>query len=240
MAKKAPTAHAMAGVFDGHSGKRASQLAQTLLPKYLFSMPDQQIVDDPPGCLVAAFKRAAEQVANTLRTEDDESGTTAICALATPGRLTIANAGDCRAVLSSGGTARDLSSDHTLDLATERARIAQVNPQAIDSNGRLFGVLAVTRSFGDLGFPGLVIPDPEVQVVDITPEDEFVIVASDGVWCAMSSQQAVNYVRRCVVDEHCYDSKELAAKLVRKALSLKAGDADNVTVCILSFNQSIK
>ena len=234
------TAHAMAGVFDGHKGNRASQLAQSLLPKYLFSLSNKQIASDPPACLVTAFKRAAEQVATTLQKEENDSGTTALCVLATPGRLAIANAGDCRAVLSRGGTAEDLSRDHTLDLPSERARIEKENPDAIYSNGRLFGVLAVTRSLGDLSFPGLVIAEPEIKVVDLTPQDEFVIVATDGVWGAMTSQQAVNYVRRCAVEDNSFDSKYLADKLMRKAVSLKAGDADNVTVCILSFRQSAK
>ena len=233
-------AHAMVGVFDGHKGHRASHLAQALLAKYLMSMSNKQIVSDPPACLVAAFKRAAEQVATTLQKEEDESGTTAICVLATPGRITVANAGDCRAVLSRGGNAEDLSRDHTLDLPSERARIEKNDPAAIYTNGRLFGVLAVTRSLGDLSFPDLVVADPEIKVVDLTPQDEFVIVASDGVWGAMTSQQAVNFVRRCAVEENSFDSKILAEKLMRKALSLKAGDADNVTVCIFSFHQSAK
>lgn len=235
---KNTTAYAMAGVFDGHGGQRASHLAQTLFPRYLSSLSDQKIVDNPPECLVAAFKKAADHVASTLRAEDDESGTTAICVLATSGHLAVANAGDCRAVLSRGGVAQDLSCDHTLDLASERARVEKVNPKAIDSNGRLFGVLSVTRSLGDLSFPGLVIPDPEIKLIDLTPNDEFVIVASDGVWGAMTSQQAVNYVRRCAVEENSFDSQDLAKKLMRKAVALKAGDADNVTVSILSFHQS--
>ena len=234
------TSHAMVGIFDGHAGQRSSHLAQALFPKIMASMSDQKIVAEPPACLVAAFKQAAEQVASTLSAEEDESGTTAICVLATAGRLAVANAGDCRAVLSRGGKAQDLSSDHTLALESERARIEKMDPRAINSNGRLFGLLAVTRSLGDLNFPGLVIAQPEIELVDLTPEDEFVIVASDGVWGAMTSQEAVNYVRRCAVEENSYDAQDLAAKLMHKAVSLKAGDADNVTVCILSFHQSGK
>ena len=79
-------------------------------------------------------------------------------------------------------------------------------------NGRVLGSLAVSRALGDaqLKQPGkrTVIPDPDVttfrpnactvtlpsgqEALDI---DEFIIIATDGLWDVVSSQEAVDYVR---------------------------------------------
>jgi len=41
----------------------------------------------------------------------------------------------------------------------------------------------------------IITANPEVTVHDITGEDEFIIIACDGIWDCMSSQQVVDFVR---------------------------------------------
>ena len=41
----------------------------------------------------------------------------------------------------------------------------------------------------------LLIPMPEIQSITLLPEHEFLILASDGLWDVISSQEAVAYVR---------------------------------------------
>lgn len=40
-----------------------------------------------------------------------------------------------------------------------------------------------------------VIPEPEVTIFDVEPVDRFIIIASDGVWEFISSQEAVEIVQ---------------------------------------------
>ena len=42
---------------------------------------------------------------------------------------------------------------------------------------------------------GALIATPDVKLHKIDVSDEFIIIASDGLWDVMSNQQAVNYVR---------------------------------------------
>ena len=83
---------------------------------------------------------------------------------------------------------------------------------------RVCGEIAVSRSIGDPDYksfiPGekvdaffiwpdghdqvflgdLVIPVPECKSVTLSPQDEFLIIASDGLWDVVSSTEAVSRV----------------------------------------------
>jgi serine/threonine protein phosphatase PrpC len=84
---------------------------------------------------------------------------------------------------------------------------------------RLCGELAVSRSIGDMDYKGftkdqivdafflwpdnhiktfkedLVIPDPEFQTRLLNKDDEFLILASDGLWDVVSPSEAVKHIR---------------------------------------------
>lgn len=47
-----------------------------------------------------------------------------------------------------------------------------------------------------------MIPDPEISVLYPTTQDEFIIIATDGLWDVMSSQTAVQYVRTLLLQEN--------------------------------------
>ena len=46
----------------------------------------------------------------------------------------------------------------------------------------------------------LVIAEPEVRVLEITPDDEFLLLACDGLFDVMSSQEAVSFVRNKLLE----------------------------------------
>ena len=37
---------------------------------------------------------------------------------------------------------------------------------------------------------------PDIQFADLTPADEFIVLACDGIWDVLSSQQAVDFIRQ--------------------------------------------
>lgn len=51
---------------------------------------------------------------------------------------------------------------------------------------RVQGTLAVSRGIGDLHLKEWISAEPEVQRLPITPDCEFLILASDGLWDAVS------------------------------------------------------
>mmetsp|Transcript_24060 Transcript_24060/g.58902 ORF Transcript_24060/g.58902 Transcript_24060/m.58902 type:complete len:137 (+) Transcript_24060:526-936(+) len=57
--------------------------------------------------------------------------------------------------------------------------------------------LAMARSLGDHAVKPIgVIAEPVVTIHDVRPEDDFVILATDGVWEFISSDEAVQLVAR--------------------------------------------
>jgi protein phosphatase 1G len=120
------------------------------------------------------------------------------------GRLFVANAGDSRCVLSRGGKAIELSRDHKPEDEDEKARIEGAGGSVSD-DGRVEGNLNLSRAIGDLtykqkeGLPAerqMISACPEVRVEGVREgEDEFFVVACDGIWNVLSSQEVVDMVR---------------------------------------------
>ncbi len=99
-----------------------------------------------------------------------------------------------------------LSKDHKPDAAFERDRIARaggyVEPTLVGSSfqgphrvwlrRQVDGGLAISRSLGDTALePAGVVPQPDVIKQTVTPQDRFVVMASDGVWDQLSNDQVV-------------------------------------------------
>jgi len=166
--------------------------------------------------------------------------------------LITANVGDSRAVLSRAGTgAIELSRDHKPSDPIERARIYQLGGQVlwhghVDGHGepvegtgiyRVNGNLALSRAVGDRSERPAVTAEPELSVVTLQEEDEFVVLATDGLWDVMSSDDAVSYIRALLdnaVDDDSIDRETIAGLVVEEAL--RRGSYDNITVVIVWLN----
>jgi serine/threonine protein phosphatase PrpC len=99
----------------------------------------------------------------------------------------VANAGDCRAVLSYHGIAYDLSEDHKAIREDEQERVTAAGGYV--HNGRLMGILAVSRAFGDIEYKQLkekawetefeddpLTAEPDVRAEVISAGSEFIIL----------------------------------------------------------------
>lgn len=123
------------------------------------------------------------------------AGTTAVVAVINGDKLTVANAGDSRCVLARGGTAVDMSIDHKPEMEEERKRIYDAG--AVIVEGRVNGNINLSRSIGDLEYKENADLPPERQAVTAFPEikevtlgqnDDFLIIACDGIWDVLTSQ----------------------------------------------------
>lgn len=103
-------------------------------------------------------------------------------------------------------------------------------------NNRLNGVLAVSRSFGDLAHKGeeqALIAVPQLHQELVVDGFEFLILACDGVFDVLTNQEAVNFVRRRFVLHQ--DVQLTAQELVQKALDI--GSVDNCSAVVVALNQ---
>eukprot|EP00406_Dinophysis_acuminata_P023039 CAMPEP_0179347632 /NCGR_PEP_ID=MMETSP0797-20121207/73247_1 /TAXON_ID=47934 /ORGANISM="Dinophysis acuminata, Strain DAEP01" /LENGTH=414 /DNA_ID=CAMNT_0021062333 /DNA_START=89 /DNA_END=1332 /DNA_ORIENTATION=- len=148
--------------------------------------------------------------ASSKRVHPDWVGCTAVVCCILRNMLVVANAGDSRAVLCRGGKAIDMSEDHKPNLPRELVRIRKAGGQVFEKQVgkhtvyRVNGDLSLSRALGDFRFkqnPRLAPKDqmiscvPDVQTVKLQPEDEFMVLACDGVWDALGSQEVVDYIR---------------------------------------------
>uniref|UniRef100_A0A1J3I077 protein-serine/threonine phosphatase n=1 Tax=Noccaea caerulescens TaxID=107243 RepID=A0A1J3I077_NOCCA len=233
------------GVFDGHGGAEASLYMKENLTRLFFQ---DTVFPEMPSIVDAFFlqelensHRKAFALADLAMSDESivsgSCGTTALTALIIGRHLLVANAGDCRAVLCRRGVAVDMSFDHRSTYEPERRRIEDLGGHFED--GYLNGVLAVTRAIGDweLKHPFTVsssplISDPEIQQIVLTEDDEFLILACDGIWDVLSSQNAVSNVRQGL--RRHGDPRQCAMELGKEAARLNS--SDNMTVVVICFS----
>uniref|UniRef100_A0A4W5MH01 protein-serine/threonine phosphatase n=1 Tax=Hucho hucho TaxID=62062 RepID=A0A4W5MH01_9TELE len=108
--------------------------------------------------------------------------------------LTAANVGKCQAILCRDGKPLPLSLLHNIGLEEEYRRVRQHNAIITEDN-KVNGVTDSTRIMGYSFLYPAVIPRPYVSKVTLTPQDEFFILGSRGLWDSLSQSEAVEAVR---------------------------------------------
>eukprot|EP00658_Telonema_sp_P-2_P021598 TRINITY_DN18608_c0_g1_i2.p1 TRINITY_DN18608_c0_g1~~TRINITY_DN18608_c0_g1_i2.p1 ORF type:complete len:345 (-),score=57.89 TRINITY_DN18608_c0_g1_i2:172-1080(-) len=212
--------HAFFGVYDGHGGTAAAEHCQECLHKHLTKEMNHQWNQQLP-LLRANDAECIQKISHCIREafviSDREflishprpqGGTTAVVAVILNGVVVVGNVGDSRAVLCRGGRAIPLSQDHTPKRPDEVARIEAVGGRVVADevvvNGEEF---CLTRSIGDKDVkvpagwdfrdqsaPQVVTSEPEVSITELVADDDFIVLASDGIWDRMSNEHVVQYV----------------------------------------------
>lgn len=241
-------------VYDGHGGSSVAHACRDRLHVLLAREVERSHRIDGefkwPEVLEACFLTMDEEVRKEAEAAGDATavsaaktvGSTAVVALVGNETIVVANCGDSRAVLSREGVALPLSSDHKPDRPDEMERVEAAGGRVISWDGcRVLGVLATSRSIGDHYLKPYVISEPEVIVTERISGDEFLILASDGLWDAVSNELACNVVRRCLASRSMNGltkrrAEEAAAMLAE--LAMGRGSKDNVSVVVIELTKS--
>jgi serine/threonine protein phosphatase PrpC len=160
-----------------------------------------------------------------------------------------ANIGDSRAVLSRDGRAINLTRDHKPNDQQEKERILAMGETIQwDRLSKVYRVrnLSLSRAIGDKYAKPVVSSEVDINHYPVNDQsDEFVILASDGLWDVMSSEDAVAYVHdtmgRGLSNVHIAKDEVWNYKLVlRRNMAkyvareaLRRGSSDNVCVVIV-------
>ncbi|KAH8265981.1 hypothetical protein KR026_005009 [Drosophila bipectinata] len=189
--------------------------------------------------------------ANMIEEPGKDSGCTAVVCLLQGRNLFVANAGDSRCVVSRNGRAIEMSLDHKPEDERESMRIVNAGGR-VTLDGRVNGGLNLSRALGDhayktnLGLPAeaqMISALPDVKKLLITPEDEFMILACDGIWNYMSSEEVVHFVRLKLKDE-TRKLSQICEELFDNCLAPNTmGDGtgcDNMTAVIVKFGKNLQ
>lgn len=207
-------------VFDGHGTDQVAIHAAKNFPDAFKRRLDN---DEPlPEALRATFFEVDEQVKPWAQ----HTGATAVAAFVRDRTLYVANAGDTRAVLYRNGVATRLTVDHKATVPEEKARIEALGGAVI--NGRVRGMIQVSRAIGDAFVQPHITPEPYLSVVELEPTDKFLIVACDGVWDIFSDEAACEMIANETNAQAC------AMKLRDQAFRL--GSNDNISATVIRFD----
>ena len=122
-----------------------------------------------------------------------------------------------------------MSLDHRPERIDEESRIRKLGGKLIYwGRWRVEGVLAVSRSIGDVSLQPFVTAEPEIIEKNIEPEDEYLVLASDGLWDVMENE----YVAKMVMS-NSKQFLDVAKTLCSEAIIL--GSQDNVTVLVVDI-----
>ncbi|CAI5485490.1 unnamed protein product [Closterium sp. Naga37s-1] len=184
------------GVFDGHGGTAAAKFAASELASHVAQAAARTGAHASAAALMEGYMEADRRFLD----QNVTSGTSCLTCWATPGRLLLAHAGDCKAVLVKGGRAVALTEDHRASREDEQARITSLGGFVDTATGmpRVQGILAVTRGMGDAHLKAFITPQPDVAHVRVGADCSALILASDGLWDVVAPQDAADVVMACV------------------------------------------
>ncbi|CAI2723864.1 unnamed protein product [Schistosoma spindalis] len=215
-------------IFDGHGGAKAANFACKRLHQHIATrFPRggmQQVEKDIKRVLYDSYKKTDEEFLREACQQRPHwrDGSTAATILLVNNTLYIANLGDSKVVLArsvespSESNSVDVSGSNTLSNPKlnaicltkdhnpmdyeERQRIQATGASV--QNGRVNSVLEVSRSFGDYQFKKQgVTCIPDVKKCQLTDNDQFLLIACDGLWKSFPPNEAVHLTHELLMQE---------------------------------------
>ena len=224
-------------VYDGYSGSMAAEKCARYLGE-IFEEKVERIYNtimkhnNVDAEISAAFNDTYEEMDKILLHGVEEqsrnrwSGCSALTCLLRGNNLYVANAGNIRAVLCRGdGSMERLSNDHSPWNKKERHRIrkAKGDVSKSDKTALVNGVVKSTRGLGNHGDPSLktcVVTTPVVNCFTLEDTDQFLILASNGVWQVFSEEEVILLIEDLVPD---IDVRAMVKRMQEKASALGEG-----------------
>jgi serine/threonine protein phosphatase PrpC len=249
------------GVFDGHGfyGGEVSSFIKQRLPQLLAASPD--IHSNPSRALKTSIMKTNEELLKS-NLDVKFSGSTLNVVLIQGRTLYCANVGDSRSMLArqlidSKDPAKNgkkwmaiaLSRDHKPDNHDESRRI-YLNGGRVqayqDENGNPAGParvwlknqdlpgLAMSRSLGDTVAASVgVTCEAEVASLNLTPEDKFIVLGSDGVFEFISNEEIVKIGIPSLMISDCEGVCEAIVKEATKRWKNEEDVIDDITaLCV--------
>ncbi|XP_041480170.1 integrin-linked kinase-associated serine/threonine phosphatase 2C-like isoform X2 [Lytechinus variegatus] len=244
-------------VYDGHSGDKASAHAAKTLHKHIISkFPKTEMMNQDKEikkCLIDAFRVTDEEFLKQASASKPvwKDGSTAVCVLVVNDTLYIANLGDSKAFLCRYNPETEkhqflpLSKDHTPTQYEERMRIQKAGGTV--RNGRVMGIMEVSRSIGDGRFKHCgVISTPDIKKCQLGDNDRYILLSCDGLWEGFDADTVMQFTNQMLDGENAKQSEgkskddvlfetacnRLASEAIRR------GSSDNITVILVNVKKS--
>ncbi|KAL7713089.1 Protein phosphatase 2C [Entamoeba marina] len=217
--------YALYCIFDGHGGQTASQHLANEVGKTMITMLQKD------GDIEQKLKDVFALLDQSIKTAGiDFPGSCGLVCLIDQfeGKKTMymANAGDSSGFLISDDDTISLSEEHNTKNQSEIDRVQAAG--GLVFSGRVNGVIAVTRSFGDHHMKQFIISDPYIKQVELDNTSRFIVLACDGLWDGIDIDKVTSILALPETDFKTV-SKTLAQ------LAISNGSTDNITVIVIQL-----
>lgn len=226
---------ALFSVIDGHGGADVVQFVKDNMAIEMGNALSNQDDGDRgvKDAIIQACKRIDQRIAQEIPTATD--GCCAVFAILQGDVMYVCNLGDC-----TGYLCREendvmhhiaLTNDHKCWNLREKERILKAGGRV--ENGRVDGILEVSRAFGDLRYKKYgVICTPSFKKFNVDKtKDKFVVLGCDGFWDSWTVEEALKTTEKMLEEN---DPKTTCRLLVRHVID-ELKSQDNVTVMIITF-----
>ena len=219
--------NALICLFDGHGGQEVSKFLQENFAKFwLEILPLNQ--DNYENKIKNVFLNVDQKLKEN---HFYQVGSTACVIYITIENsrkiLYCANVGDTRCVLIKGNKGIRLTYDDRASDPKEHERI--VSQGGVVFGGRVYGQLMLSRAFGDWELKTYgVICEPHIIRYEIENEDNYLVVATDGVFDVMEDEDVFQLSKKEK------NAKEFCDDIMKEAID--RGSMDNISCFVIGLN----
>lgn len=247
------------GVYDGHGGNGCSIFLRDNLHNYIkeFSSEGikQAIIDTEDYFIKNKAKIGQFDIG-------DPSGSCGIIVCIKGRQCIIANVGDSRCVVYKNQQVDFSTVDHKPGSDEEKERITKAggkiyhtpslfplyqNGEQISGPWRVLpGRLSVSRTFGDVeakverfgGMKGVVVAIPDITLIDLTDEYNFIVLGCDGIFDVMSNEEILECVNIVLKERTDYEINQLCGEVANMIIksALVKDSFDNVSCIVIALN----
>ncbi len=248
----------VAAVFDGHGGEEVARRAGRYA---LMDMIREQFVSQQrSGDVVSGIKEAFTRFDAVIGEDKSliQQGSTATLVVVTGATTYVANLGDSRCVVvRRDGSLLFTTQDHKPDVEAEASRVLRaggvlVGPE--DSLRLRAGTkgLSMTRALGDfylgnscdpescLVKPKGLLAQPDVETLT-TADVDFLIIASDGVWDILTSEEAASFVAQALKEKSAPEAARALLRYCAEVFLVKypgySFPHDDMTAVVMRFTK---
>ena len=248
-------------VCDGHGavGQEISNFLKENLPidlnHALRNKNKNILTEDISDIIIDIFIKENTKLISNEMINSMLSGSTCVSVIYTPIKLITANVGDSRIILGKYNKDNnkwigvDLTRDHKPSLPDEEKRIiskgGRIEPMKDEDNSFIgpprvwlkdkeYPGLAMSRSFGDRVAHSVGVSEiPEIKEYEFSDEDKFFVVASDGLFEFISSQNIVEIIKVYYLNKDIVGCCEYLYELSRDKWMKEEEVVDDITMILV-------
>ena len=214
-------------LFDGHGGKDVAEYLKNNISEVLTKI----INESEDFNLINIIKKTIRTIDKDLEKLQNvkECGSTGTIVLIDNDIIYCVNVGDSKCYYINDKEAIQITEDHNCKNKLEVEAVKKKGVKVF--NGRVFGCLCLTRTFGDTDFKEFGIDcEPHIKKLSINNDNiEYIVNASDGIWDIVDDKQLLKIKNELKSGK----SEEFCNSLVD--YSLHGGSTDNISCIVLKF-----